>query len=76
MVDADTPNISLTTFACRAEKGKMEQQDARATMGLQDALELLSKILPTTRTFVLCLTSKTMRTAVENANRCGLGFKV
>ena len=58
------------------EKGKMEQQDARATLGLQDALELLpvemiSKIVPATRTFVVRLTSKTMRTAVENANvRC------
>ena len=55
------------------EKGKMEQQDARATLGLQDALELLpvemiSKIVPATRTFVVRLTSKTMRTAVENAN--------
>jgi hypothetical protein len=42
-------------------------------MGLQDALELLQfhhkilKMLPASRTSVLCLTSKTMRIAVENA---------
>ena len=58
-------------FACRTEKGTMEQGDARATMGLQDALELLpqemhSKIVPATRTFVLRRTSKTMRAAVDN----------
>ena len=41
-------------------------------MGLQDAIELLpvemlSKIVPPTRTFILRLTSKTIRTAVETA---------
>jgi hypothetical protein len=51
----------------------MEQGDARATMGLQDALELLpqemlNKIVPATRTFVMRQTSKTMCTAVANAN--------
>ena len=50
----------------------MEQGDARPTMGLQDALELLPqelhhKMLPANRTFVLRRTSKTMRAAVENA---------
>ena len=50
----------------------MEQGDARATMGLQDALELLPqelhrKMLPANRTFVLRRTSKTMCAAVENA---------
>ena len=50
----------------------MEQGDARATMGLQNALELLPqelhhKMLPANRTFVLRRTSKTMRAAVENA---------
>ena len=50
----------------------MEQGDARPAMGFQDAIELLpvemlSKIVPPTRTFILRLTSKTMRTAVENA---------
>jgi hypothetical protein len=54
------------------EKGKMEQEDARATMGLQDALsllpqEMLIKMVPTTRTILLRRTSKKMRTAVENA---------
>ena len=49
----------------------MEQRDARPTMGLQDALELLPqelhrKMLPANRTFVLRRTSKTMRAAVEN----------
>jgi hypothetical protein len=50
----------------------MEQGDARPTMGLQDALELLPqdlhyKMLPANRTFVLRRTSKTMCAAVENA---------
>ena len=50
----------------------MEQGDARATMGLQDALDLLPqelhrKMLPANRTFVLRRTSKTMCAAVENA---------
>ena len=50
----------------------MEQGDARPTMGLQHALELLPqdlhyKMLPANRTFVLRRTSKTMRAAVENA---------
>ena len=50
----------------------MEQGDARATMGLQHALELLpqemlNKIVPASRTFVLRRTSKTMCAAVENA---------
>ena len=49
----------------------MEQGDATATMGLQDALELLPqdlhyKMLPANRTFVLRRTSKTMRAAVDN----------
>ena len=50
----------------------MEQGDATATIGLQDALELLPqelhrKMLPANRTFVLRRTSKTMCAAVENA---------
>ena len=50
----------------------MEQGDARPTMGLQHALELLPqdlhyKMLPANRTFVLRRTSKTMCAAVENA---------
>ena len=50
----------------------MEQRDARPTMGLQDALELLPqelhrKMLPANRTFVLRRTSKTMLAAVDNA---------
>ena len=50
----------------------MEQGDARATMGLQDTLEMLPqelhrKMLPANRTFVLRRTSKTMCAAVENA---------
>jgi len=50
----------------------MEQGDARATMGLQHALELLpqemlNKIVPASRTFVMRRTSKTMCAAVENA---------
>ena len=50
----------------------MEQGDARATMGLQDTLEVLPqelhrKMLPANRTFVLRRTSKTMCAAVENA---------
>ena len=52
--------------------GTMEQGDARATMGLQDALKLPPedlhyKMLPANRTFVLRRTSKTMCAAVENA---------
>ena len=50
----------------------MEQEDACVEMKLQDALELLPqemliRIVPTTRTFLLRRTSKKMRTAVENA---------
>ena len=50
----------------------MERQDTCVKMGIQDAIELLPvemlcKIVPPTRTFILRLTSKTMRTAVENA---------
>jgi Ran GTPase-activating protein (RanGAP) involved in mRNA processing and transport len=50
----------------------MEQGDATATIGLQDALELLPqelhhKMLPANRTFLLRRTSKTMCAAVENA---------
>ena len=72
VVGADISNISLTIFACRAEKGKMEQEDACVEMKLQDALELLpqemhSKIVPAARTFRLRRTSKTMRAAVHNA---------
>ena len=72
VVGADIFNISLTMFACWAEKDKMERQDAGVKIGFQDAIELLpvemlSKIVPPTRTFILRLTSKTMRTAVENA---------
>ena len=52
----------------------MEQGDARATMGLQDTLEMLPqelhrKMLPANRTFVLRRTSKTMYAAVENAKQ-------
>ena len=63
-------------MACLAEKGKMEQEDACVKMGLQDALELLplemhSKIVPATRTFVLRRTSKTMLAAVQFQFTCG-----
>ena len=54
------------------ETGTTEQGDATATMGLQDALDLLPqelhrKIVPANRTFVLRRTSTRMRAAVENA---------
>ncbi len=50
----------------------MEQEMLVSRWELRDALELLpqerySKIVPTTRTFVLRRTSKTMRAAVENS---------
>jgi hypothetical protein len=71
VVGADILNISLTKFACCAEEGTMEHQDTCVKMGIQDVIELLPdllcKIVPATRTFLLRLTSKTMRTAVENA---------
>ena len=72
VVGADILNISLTKFACCAEEDKMEHRDTCVKMEFQDAIELLpvemlSKIVPPTRTFILRLTSKTMRTAVENA---------
>jgi hypothetical protein len=65
----------------------MERQDTCVKMGIQDAIELLPvemlcKIVPPTRTFILRLTSKTMRTAVENAKldvvveaRSGIKFR-
>ncbi len=40
-IRADIPNISLTIFAFCTGEGKMEHPDARAKMGLQDALEVL-----------------------------------
>ena len=72
MVGADILNISFTKFACCAEEDEMEHQDTCVKMGIQDAMqllpvEMLCKIVPPTRTFILRLTSKTMRTAVENA---------
>ena len=70
----EVQGLSQPSSCCRwrPEKGKMEQEDARATMGLQDALsllpqEMLIKMVPTTRTILLRRTSKKMRTAVENA---------
>jgi hypothetical protein len=44
-------------FACCAEEDEMERQDACVKMGFQDAIELLpvemlSKIVPPTRTFI------------------------
>jgi uncharacterized protein YacL (UPF0231 family) len=70
-IGADILNNSLTKFACCVEEDEMERQDACVKMGFQDAIELLPgllcKIVPPTRTFLLRLTSKTMRTAVENA---------
>jgi hypothetical protein len=64
--------LQVFSVVAGPEKGKMEQEDARATMGLQDALsllpqEMLIKMVPTTRTILLRRTSKKMRTAVENA---------
>jgi hypothetical protein len=72
VVGADILNISFTKFACCAEEDEMEHQDTCVKMGIQDAMqllpvEMLCKIVPPTRTFILRLTSKTMRTAVENA---------
>ena len=71
VVGADILNNSLTKFACCAEEDEMERQDACVKMGFQDAIELLPdllcKIVPATRTFVLRRTSKTMRAAVENS---------
>ena len=67
VVGADILNILLTKFACCAEEDKMEHQDTCVKMGIQDVIELLPVIVPPTRTFILRLTSKTMRTAVEDA---------
>jgi hypothetical protein len=67
VVGADILNISFTKFACCAEEDEMEHQDTCVKMGIQDVVELLPVIVPPTRTFILPLTSKTMRTAVEDA---------
>jgi hypothetical protein len=70
VVSADILYILLTIFACRAEKGKMEENQ----VCLKDVLEVLpveslNKIVPATRTlFLLSSTSKAMRAVVKNVD--------